>query len=553
MLAKVSEKRMHTIRWVLAIAWLLLIFSLFYDPITHYLTNPDNFLSPFRDSLPQVLVQGKPLDEKPYPIGARVFWGMVIPSAIMIVLVFGHETWRRICPLYFLSQIPRALGLKPRLDVNKNTWLTRNHFYLQFGLFFIGINFRILFVNSARLALGFFLLSAIATSITVIFLYGGRSWCHYVCPFGVVQTVFTGPRGLLGSNATETPAPSIPQSMCRTVDTVKNQEKSACIGCKSACMDIDSEKSYWNDLDKPGRRFVQYGYLGLVIGYFLYYWLYAGNLDYYFSGAWTHEENQLSTLWNPGFYLFNQPINIPKIIAAPLTLAICAGLSNWILSKVEKTYRGYLKRRNPNINSQQVFHRMLTICTFLAFNSFFIYGGRPELLRLPQPAQLLFNALVVIVSTIWLVRTWGRSFEKYQRESLAASFRSKLSKISVDISQFLKGRSLKDLSSEELFTLDSVLQNFQKTDRLQTYKSILQEGLTLDNFTSADSLEVLQEIRSHLGLSEEEHYKVLSEISSEQSFLLYANQNSNPHSTNRKQFPETKLGATRLRKNPKNV
>ena len=120
----------------------------------------------------------------------------------------------------------------------------------------------------------------------------------------------------------------------------------------------------------------------------------------------------------------------------------------------------------------------------------------------------------------------------------------------MDISQFLKGRSLKDLSSEELFTLDSVLQNFQKTDRLQTYKSILQEGLTLDNFTSADSLEVLQEIRSHLGLSEEEHYKVLSEISSEQSFLLYGNQNSNPHSTNRKKFPETKLGATRLRKNP---
>ena len=133
----------------------------------------------------------------------------------------------------------------------------------------------------------------------MIFLYGGRSWCHYVCPFGVVQTVFTGPRGLLGSNATETPAPSIPQSMCRTVDVVQNQEKSACVGCKSACMDIDSEKSYWNDLDKPGRRFVQYGYLGLVIGYFLYYWLYAGNLDYYFSGAWTHEENQLSTLWNP--------------------------------------------------------------------------------------------------------------------------------------------------------------------------------------------------------------------------------------------------------------
>jgi hypothetical protein len=459
----------------------------------------------------------------------------------MIVLVFGHETWRRICPLYFLSQIPRALGLKPRLNIKKNTWLTRNHFYLQFALLFIGLNFRILFVNSARLALGLFLLSAIAISITVVFLYGGRSWCHYVCPFGVVQTVFTGAGGLLGSNATETVPKSIPQSMCRTVDTVKNREKRDCVGCKSACMDIDAEKSYWNDLQKPGRRFVHYGYLGLVIGYFVYYWLYAGNLDYYFSGAWTHEENQLSTLWNPGFYLFNQPINIPKIVAAPLTLAVCVGLAYWILSKIEKLLRSYLKRRNPNINSQQVLHRMLTICTFLAFNSFFIYGGRPEILRLPKPAQLLFNTIVVIVSTMWLVRTWGRSFDKYQRDSLASSFRSKLSKLSVNISQFLKGRSLNDLSSQELFTLDSVLQQFQKTDRLQTYKSILQEGLTLSNFTSADSLEILQEIRSHLGLSEEEHYKVLSEITSEQPFLLYGNQTSNPENTGIKE--------TRLRKN----
>ncbi|MEB3216187.1 MAG: 4Fe-4S binding protein [Nostocales cyanobacterium 94392] len=258
MLSKVSEKRMHAVRLVLVIGWLLLIFSLFYDPITHHLTNPSNFLSPFRDSLPQVIVQGKLLKEEPYPIGARVFWGMVVPSAIMIVLVFGHETWRRICPLYFLSQIPRALGLKPRLNINKNTWLTRNHFYVQFALLFIGLNFRILFINSARLALGLFLLSAIASSITVMFLYVGRSWCHYVCPFGVVQTVFTGPRSLLGSNAISAPPQSITQSMCRTVDITTNQEKSACIGCKSTCMDIDAEKSYWNDLKKPGRRAVSH-------------------------------------------------------------------------------------------------------------------------------------------------------------------------------------------------------------------------------------------------------------------------------------------------------
>ncbi|MGF1674018.1 MAG: 4Fe-4S binding protein [Rivularia sp. (in: cyanobacteria)] len=519
---------MHTIRWVLVIGWLLLIFSLFYDPITHHLTNPTNFLSPFRDELPTVLVQGKPLKEEPYPIGARVFWGMVVPSAIMIVLVFGHETWRRICPLYFLSQIPRAFGLKPRLNIHKNTWLTRNHFYLQFTFLFIGLNFRILFINSTRLALGLFLLTAIASAITVVFLYGGRSWCHYVCPFGVVQTVFTGPRSLLGSNAISASPQSITQSMCRTVDTTTNQEKSACIGCKSACMDIDAEKSYWNDLQKPGRRFVQYGYLGLVIGYFVYYRLYAGNFDYYFSGAWTHEENQLSTLWKPGFYLFNEPINIPKIIAVPLTLALTVALSYWSLSKIEKAYRAYLKKHNSRINSQQVLHRMLTICTFIAFNSFFIYGGRPEILRLPIPVQLLFNTLVVIVSTMWLVRTWGRSFEQYQRDSNLDSFRRQLSKLSINNSQFLKGRSLDELSSNELFILASVLPEYRQKDRLEIYKSILLEGLIQKNFTSSNSLEILQEIRQKLALSENEHFSILSEISSEQPVLIYPNQMINP-------------------------
>ncbi len=542
MLSKVSEKRMHTIRWILVIGWLLLIFSLFYDPITHHLTNPENYLSPFRDELKPVLVQGKKLQGEAYPIGARVFWGMVVPSAIMIVLVFGHETWRRICPLYFLSQIPRALGLKPRLNIKKNTWLTRNHFYVQFALLFIGLNFRILFVNSARLALGLFLLSAIAFSITVVFLYGGRSWCHYVCPFGVVQTVFTCPRSLLGTNATSAPPKSITQSMCRTVDKVKNSEKSACVGCKSACMDIDAEKAYWNDLKKPGRRFVQYGYLGLVIGYFVYYWLYAGNLDYYFSGFWTYEKNQFSTLWSPGFYLFNQPINIPKIVAVPLTLAFAVTVSYWFLSKLEKSYRAYLKRNNSNINSEQVLHRMLTICTFVAFNFFFIYGGRPEILRLPKPVQLLFNSIVVIVSTIWLIRTWGRSFEEYQRDSLASSFRRQLSKLPINISQLLKGRSLDELSSNELFVLASVLPNYQQTDRQQIYKSILQEGLTLSNFTPADSFDILQEIRSHLGLKENEHDNILSQISSEQPSLVYRNQTSNPSSNQMKKIVDSDYG-----------
>ncbi|MEO1430707.1 MAG: 4Fe-4S binding protein [Cyanobacteria bacterium J06633_8] len=461
MLTKVSERKMHLIRWIIVIGWLLLILSLFYDPITENWTNPNNFFSPLRDSLPCVLVQGQCLPEKPYPIGARVFWGMVIPSAIAILLVFGHETWRRICPLYFLSQIPRALGLKPLLNIEQNRWLVQNHFYLQFALLFIGLNSRILFINSARLILGIFLLSVILSAITIVFLYGGRSWCHYVCPFGIVQIVFTGPKGLLGSNASSAIPGSITQSMCRNVDEKTRQETSACIGCKSACFDIDAEKSYWQELRTPGRKLVQYGYLGLVISYFVYYRLYAGNFDYYFSGAWTHEENQLGSLWKPGFYIFEQAINIPKIVAVPLTFLIGVTITYWICRKLEKLFTAYVKRKQPHISYQQVLHQFFSLCTFFAFNCFFIYGGRPEIIRLPMIGQLLFNAIVVFVSAFWLIHAWNHSEEKYNKDSLAHSFRRQIEKLSMDISSLINQRSLNDLTSDELFLLASVIPKFR--------------------------------------------------------------------------------------------
>ena len=411
MLSQISERRMHWVRWVIVFGWILLIISLLYDPISAGWTAPDSSVAFFRDA--QILaaassetcikVQGDCLAETVYPIGTRVFWGMVVPGAIMIVLVFGHETWRRICPLYFLSQIPRALGLKALLKVKKNQWLLQNHFYLQFVLFFIGLNARILFVNSDRLMLALFLLLTILSAITIVFLYGGRSWCHYVCPFGMVQTVFTGPRGLLGSYAHTAKPKTLTQSMCRIPNQETGIDQSACVGCKTACMDIDAEKSYWQQLSQPGRRLVQYGYLGLVMGYFMYYWLYSGNFAYYFSGVWTHEPSQLSTLLRPGFYLFQTPIPIPKLVAAPMTLAAFVGFSCGICTRLERSYRGYLRRTQPSISKEQAIHRVFSICTFIAFNLFFVYGGRPEINRLPLSFQFTFQGGVVLVSALMAI------------------------------------------------------------------------------------------------------------------------------------------------------
>ena len=471
MLSTISEKRLHVVRWAIFLAWALLIASLFYDPFSAVLTHPksdwsalsDGVLALAQDPARCIDAQGYCVPLLPaYPIALRVFWGMVIPSAIFVVLVLGHEFWRRICPLYFFSQWPRALGFQPLLNIEQNQWLQKNHFYLQFLLFFIGITARILVVNSVRSVTGIFFILTLLAAAGVVALYGGRSWCHYVCPFGMVQTVFTGPKGLLVKPAHTAKPFTLTQSTCRTVDA-SGVEQSACVSCKSDCMDIDAEQSYWAQLYKPGRRLVQYGYLGLVVGYFCYYGLYAGDFSYYFSGVWSHETGAIAALAYPGFYLFGNEIAIPKLVAAPLTLAVFALASCWLCTGLERFYRGCLKRRasvlsrNEGAIPEKSLHRVFSVCTFLAFNFFFVYGGRPEIMRWPLMAQFAFQTLIAVVSSLWLYRVWGRSREMYEKEKLVDRQQRQLRKLPVDVDGLLGDRSVDELSAAEVDVLARAL------------------------------------------------------------------------------------------------
>ena len=155
MFSKIPERYLHIVRWILAVGWLGLIFSLFYDPISAGLTEPNQLLGPAAPSACGMF-QGECRPLTPYPVGTRIFWGMVVPSAIVALLVFGHEFWRRICPLSFMSQIPRALGWQGKRIVKENSWLHRHHSLFQFGLLFIGLNVRLLLINSDRFLLGVF-------------------------------------------------------------------------------------------------------------------------------------------------------------------------------------------------------------------------------------------------------------------------------------------------------------------------------------------------------------------------------------------------------------
>ena len=453
MFTNTSEKLMHQVRWAIALAWLLLIASLFYDPISPWLTDPKHLglLQIYPDDC--VMVQGKCLDNISYALGTPMFWSVVIPLTIAILLIFGHELWRRICPLSFFSQIPRALGRhrqqrrsdpktgKVRYElakVPKQSWLARYHLYLQFGLLYLGLCSRILFINANRIALGIFFILTILAAILVGYLYGGKSWCQYFCPMAPVQSIYAEPRGLLNSTAHENDRQIITQSMCRTV-TQDGKEQSACVACQSPCIDIDAERAYWQHITTPEQQQLYYGYVGLVIGYFTYYYLYAGNWNYYFSGVWVFENNQLATLLSPGFYLFGQAITIPKLLAVPLTLGVLTIAGYWLGQKLEKYYKAYLRRRQQFLSQEQVRHHMFTLCTFLVFNFLFIFGGRPLILLLPVTIQYLYTVGLAVISTLWLARTWQRSSNRYSHESLAHRLRKQLSNLKLDVSRFLEG------------------------------------------------------------------------------------------------------------------
>jgi Cyclic nucleotide-binding domain/4Fe-4S binding domain len=392
---------------------------------------------------------------------------------------------------------------------------------VQFSWLFVGLCGRILFFNADRLVLAGWLLLTIAAAIAVGYFYGGKSWCQYFCPMAPVQSIYSEPGGLLSSKAHMSDQ-SITQSMCRTV-LPDGKEQSACVACQNPCIDIDAERNYWDSLNKPKASFIRYGYVGLVVGYFGYYYLYAGNWNYYFSGAWLRQTDQIASLFDPGLYLFGQSINIPKLAAVPLVLGGCTAIGYGIGRWIEKRAKSYSLRQNSTLSVETIRHRIFTLCTFGIFNFFFIFGGRPLVQLMPWSVQYLYDLGLVSLSTLWLYKTWRRSPDLYSRENLASRFRKQLEKLQLNVSQFLDGRMLSDLNTHEVYVLAKVLPGFTREKRHQAYKGVVREALEEGYVNYSSSLEVLQQMRRELSITDDEHRIVLEELGIEDPELLSPN------------------------------
>ena len=163
---------------------------------------------------------------------------------------------------------------------------------------------------------------------------------------------------------------------------------------------------------------------------------------------------------------------------------------------------------------------MFLAATFLVFNFFFLFAGRPLLQLAPAWLQYLFDMALVATSSLWLVRNWHRNPALYGRENLAERFRRQLQKLGLDVGRFLEGRSLGDLNPDEVYVLARILPGFGNEQRHDAYKGVVRDALAEGYVNAASSLEVLRRMRQELGISDDEHRQLLEELGVEDPTLL---------------------------------
>lgn len=507
---------MRSVRVVLLLAWGALIVALFYDPLTAWLTLPDSG-SPFRIGDDPVVIQGVPRYSTPYSMTNRIFWTIAVPLVPFSIMLLGHEFWRRVCPLSHASQFARTFGFERKLpNLNRKTgrvervlallpsqsWLRRNHLYFQLGFLTVGVSGRILFYNSSHVALAAAFIFIISFAIFVGFVYGGKSWCNYFCPTAVVQQIYTGPGGLFDSKP-HIERVAVKQSSCRA--STASADRSICVGCTTNCPDIDLENNYWKTVDLDQKRNVYYLFFGLVFGFYTYYFIYSGTWDYYMSGFWTHESDPFGALLKPGLYFDGHSIPVPKLVAAPVYIVLCMVLSFALFLGLERLYERCSSARGLALSKTQRRHHMLTISGFASFTLFYAFAGRPNILLMPSIAVKLIDLAIAATSVAWLISSLARNADLYRHESLGHALRLELKRMGFRSEEFLDGRSLDQLSADEIYVLAKTLPNFSVDQKRNAYRAILADTLATGQTRSSESLKLLRDLRLQLGLSDSDH------------------------------------------------
>ncbi|HET9992435.1 MAG TPA: cyclic nucleotide-binding domain-containing protein [Kofleriaceae bacterium] len=427
--------------------------------------------------------------------GNRLVWTVCIAALPFFWMTAGYHVWRRICPLAVAGQVGRLVG---RPGARKmGDWMAARYLYVQLALMMVALTLRLVATNGSAEWLAGFLAVVIAAAIVTSFVYGGKTWCNFLCPVGLVEKIHTEP------SRSATGRPSELTSQC-----------APCVACKKHCPDIDLEQGYWKEANEQPRRVAYFAWPGIVVGFYAYYYLVAGTWSEYFSGAWTYQRDLPSHALDPGFTFAPA---IPRIVAAPLTLIAFGAVSYVVFASIEKLVLGARAKRELTAESMpeqrevlatRVRHGMLAFTGLVAFNAFYCFAGQPTLQKLPHWAVTGWGLIVVFSSTAMFMRRIARREDQYVQEKFAQKILKKWEWGDAPPSEDLK----------DIYLLHTE-RTKQREARLRAYKETVRE-MVADGLVTRNEMVLLDSLRAQLGISDKDHQKIMGELSAEERQLF---------------------------------
>ena len=401
------------------------------------------------------------------PNGTTLVWTILIPLMPIGLLIIGFSRWRDICPLALISKISQRMNFIKKRKVPQ--WFEENFWYFQYAFLFIALALRLIILNEDNQLLAYFFIVVVLGAFFTNLFYTGKSWCNFFCPVGAVEKIYT------ISNAKN----YMTNSACTT-----------CTACKRNCPDIDLESNYWKEGNIKQKTFVFYSFAGMVLGFYLYFYLQSGNFSYYFEGSWT--QDALTPLSNGFFFA---PF-IPVLIAAPLTLAIFSFVSYFLFKALEN----YLWKKGVfrNISQETNGHRVKTVASFVAFNIFYIFAGAPAYMHYPT-AYAIFYFAVVSISSIILYKEIFREEAYFIQERFALKL----------IKRWKSTKVIPSNLKEIYYTY--INENKSQKERLKAYKNSIID-LMHDGILNEGSMKVLEKLREQIGISNRDHNSVIQLI-----------------------------------------
>lgn len=402
-----------------------------------------------------------------YEKGTTLVWTILLPLFPLGLLLIGFSRWRDVCPLAFISKISQKMSFIQKRKVP--VWFEKNFWLFQYSLLFLALSLRLVSLNSNSYFLAYFFLFVMLSAFIVNLFFTGKSWCNFFCPVAPVEKIYT---------------------ISNAKNYMHNSACGTCTACTKNCPDIDLESNYWKEGTNKQKSFVFYSFSGMILGFYLYFYLQTGSFEYYFNGLWTLDP--ISPL-SKGFFFAEF---IPTLIAVPLTLAIFSMVSFFLFYQLEK----YLwnKKIFKNITQETNSHRVKAISSFVAFNTFYLFAGAPSYAHYPV-AYAVFYFLVVSVSSIILYKEIFREEAYFIQERFALKL----------LKRWKSTKTIPTNLKEIYYTY--INENQTKKERLQTYKNsiidLMQEGIL-----TQDSMKILEKLREQIGISNIDHNNVMQLI-----------------------------------------